>query len=382
MSRPKNFRLYFALLALLIAASIILLREHRPSFLRPGLRLNAYVSSSDGTVTVIDLVSLRSVAQVYAGPALADMLEHPKRAEIWGVSSTGGNNSSGSVWVLDARSNQISARILVGPLPYSLDFSANGARAYTTSSASDQLLAIDCPTRAIIGRAKTGSQPVQVRITPDNKTLLVVNHRAATLGIHDALTLQQRASVPVIPDPDEVVILPDNSVAFVMSRSQNRLSVVDLKRAVLLTNLELIANPTQLLLKPDGGELYVISPDSHGLQAINTWTHEVADTMLLGSAPASAIITGDASEMYVADRASARVMPLDILNRRLGRPFNVGASPSAMRFNPAERGAQPTMLLVVNEASSDVAIIRTRTDSLLTMIPVGNHPQRLAVKLF
>ena len=382
MPRPKNFRLYFALLALLIAATVILLSEHRPSFLRPGLRLNAYVSSSDGTVTVIDLITLRAIATVYAGPALADMLEHPKRAEIWGVSSTGANNSSGSIWVLDARSNQISARILVGPLPYSLDFSARGDRAYTTSSASDQLLAIDCASRSIIGRAKTGSQPIQVRITPDNKTLLVVNHRSATLGIHNAANLQQRAVVPVIPDPDEVAILPDNSVAFVISHSGNRLSVVDLKRAVLLTNLELTGIPSQMLLKPDGGELYVISPDSHGLQAINTWTHEVEDNMLLGSAPSSAIITDDASEMYVADRASARVMPLDILNRRLGRPFNVGASPSAMRFSPTEHGAQPTMLLVVNESSSDLAIIRTRTDSLLTMIPVGNHPQRLALKLF
>jgi YVTN family beta-propeller protein len=37
---------------------------------------------------------------------------------------------------------------------------------------------------------------------------------------------------------------------------------------------------------------------------------------------------------------------------------------------------------VVNEGSGDVAIIRVRTNSLLTMIPVGDKPQDLAVKLF
>jgi DNA-binding beta-propeller fold protein YncE len=209
------------------------------------------------------------------------------------------------------------------------------------------------------------------------------------LSIHDARTLQLLNSIPVIPQPDEVAVLPDSSLAFVMSRSQNRLSVVDLERAVLLTNLELAGKPTQMLLKPDGGELYVISPDAHGLQAINTWTHEMGDYMLLGFAPTSAILEPDASEMYVADRAAGRVMPLDILNRRVAKPseasqgfISVGASPSAMRFSPTDPGAVAPMLLVVDESSGDLAVIRTRTDSLITIILIGAQPQRLAVKLF
>ncbi len=167
-----------------------------------------------------------------------------------------------------------------------------------------------------------------------------------------------------------------------MSRSQNRLSVVDLRRAVLLANLQLAGRPTQMLMKPDGGELYVISPEAHVLEVINTWTHEVGDTMLLGSAPASAILTEDASEMYVADRAAGRVFPVDIFNRRVGKPVNVGAAPNAMRFDLPQSVAKPTMLLVVNESSGDLAVLRLRTDSLITLIPVGNTPQRVAVKLF
>jgi DNA-binding beta-propeller fold protein YncE len=104
--------------------------------------------------------------------------------------------------------------------------------------------------------------------------------------------------------------------------------------------------------------------------------------MLLGSAPASAILTEDASEMYVADRAAGRIFPVDIINRRIGKPVNVGASPNAMRFDLPQSVATPSMLLVVNESSGDLAILRLRTDSLITLIPVGNTPQRLAVKLF
>ena len=59
--------------------------------------------------------------------------------------------------------------------------------------------------------------------------------------------------------------------------------------------------------------------------------------------------------------------------------ISVGQSPDAIRFDPAEN-----LLLVVNRGSGDLAVIRARLEnqSLLTMIPVGDHPQELAVKLF
>ena len=127
MNRPRNFRVLSLLAILFLAALILLLLEHRPSFLRPGLRLRAYVTTTDGTLAVVDLVTLRTVAHIAIGPELSGVRQHPTRTEIWGVSTAGG-----FVWVLDARTNQVIARIQVGPLPYALDFSADGARAYVT----------------------------------------------------------------------------------------------------------------------------------------------------------------------------------------------------------------------------------------------------------
>ena len=379
--RRTNLRVAFLVVALLVGAIVLLAREHRPSFLRPGLRLNAYVTTTDGNLTVVDLVRLRTISRVPIGPALSGMREHPTRAEVWGVSSQGGY-----VWVLESRTNQLSARISVGALPYALDFSADGIRAYTTSSGSDTLLAIDCRTRAFVARAHTGRGPVLAHVTPDGKSILVLNRGDASLGIHDAATLAQRGSVPIVSQPEDVAVLPDSSIAFVLSRSEPRLSVVDLRRGVLLANLQLAGKPSDMLLKPDGGELYVISPDSHGLQAINTWTHEVGDYVLLGYSPTRGILSADASLLYVTDASAGRVTAVDINNRRVIRTANghellisVGQSPAAVRFDPAEN-----LLLVVNHDSGDLAVIRARIDdqSLLTMIPVGDRPQELAVKLF
>jgi YVTN family beta-propeller protein len=382
MNGPKNFRLYFLLAALGIGGIVLLLREHRPSFLRPDLHLSAYVTTADGNVTVVDLVKLKAVASIAVGPGLSGMREHPTRPEIFGLSSTGGY-----VWILDPRANhftgQVTARIAVGPLPYALDFSPEGNRIYTTASGNNTLLAIDVKSRAVVARAMTGREPVLAHATPDGKAVLVVNRRDGSLGIHDATTLTLRGSVSVVPQPEDVAVLPDGSLAFVLSRSERRISVVDLRRGVLVTHLELAGKPTDMLLKPDGGELYVISPEAHGLQAINTWTHEVGDYMVLGSTPTRGVLSSDASLLYVSDTAGGRVTPVDIFNRRIirdpgkGFPVPAGDSPTALRFDPAEN-----LLLVVSQGSGDLAVIRVRTNFLLTMIPVGDHPQDLAVKLF
>jgi DNA-binding beta-propeller fold protein YncE len=379
MKRSLHFRVYFLSAALLVGAIVLVAREHRPSFLRPGLRLNAYVSTADGSVTVVDLVRLAAVSRIPVGAGLSGMREHPTRSEIWGVSSLGGY-----VWVLNARVNQVSARIPMGPLPYALDFSADGSRAYTTSAGSDAVLAIDCGSHAIVARAHTGREPVLARVTPDGKTVLVLNRRDASMGVHDAATLAAHGTVPVVSQPDDVVVMQDSSLAFILSRSEPRLSVVDLRRGVLLTNLQLAGKPTQMLLKPDGGELYVISPDSHGLQVINTWTYEVGDYVLLGSAPTHGVLLPDASELFISDTAAGRVTPVDIFNRRVSRPIPAGQSPAVLRFESVAPGESPSLLLVVNQASADLAVIRVRTDSqsLLTMIPVGDHPEDLAIKLF
>jgi len=380
MNRPRNFRVFFLLGILLIAGIVEVLREHQPSFLRPGLRLCAYVSTADGNITDIDLVKLAAAARIFVGKGISGMREHPTRAEIWGVSSAGG-----FVWVLNTRMNQVTARIPVGPLPFAIDFSADGNRLYTTSAASDTLLAIDCQSHSILGRARTGGEPVLARVTPDGKSVLVANRRDGTLGIHDAATLALRSTVRVVNQPEAVAILPDSSLAFVMSRSVAELSVVDLERSVLVANLELAGKPSDMLLKPDGGELYVISPEAHGLQAIDTWTHEVGDYMVLGSAPTRGILSADGSTMYVSDSAAGHLIPVDIANRRIIRdpgtgkefPIPAGQSPGELRFDPKEN-----LLIAVDQGSGDVAVIRVRTNSLLTMIPVGDGPMDLAIKLY
>ncbi len=86
-----NYRLLFLLLLIALLAAREVLLEHRLSWIKPGSHICAYVgNTADGTVSVLDLIRLASVATVDVGPSPSGLRAHPTRDEIWGVSTGGG----------------------------------------------------------------------------------------------------------------------------------------------------------------------------------------------------------------------------------------------------------------------------------------------------
>jgi YVTN family beta-propeller protein len=88
-------------------------------------------------------------------------------------------------------------------------------------------------------------------------------------------------------------------------------------------------------------------------------------------------MTRDASLVFVSDALANRVTPVAMFTRHLLSPISTGRRPGPSALDPSG-----DLLLVVNEDSNDVAVIRVRTQSLITMIPVGSRPSSLAIKLF
>jgi YVTN family beta-propeller protein len=132
-----------------------------------------------------------------------------------------------------------------------------------------------------------------------------------------------------------------------------------------------------LILKSDGGELYIPSGDAHGLLIVNTLTNEVGDFLLLGMSPAAGTFSAPDQKLYVSDSAAGRVIPIAIDVRQAGRPIPVGQNPRTCLLTPGG-----DILLVVDTTSNDLAVIRAKTSSLITLIPVGARPRDIAIKVF
>jgi hypothetical protein len=92
--------------------------------------------------------------------------------------------------------------------------------------------------------------------------------------------------------------------------------------------------------------------------------------------------------LYLGDSAAGRIVALDTAYRSLGNCAtaanqsscaSVGSRPGVTRLVPSG-----DLLIAVDEASNDLAVVRVRQQALdlITLIPVGNSPRDLAIKLF
>src|SRR5207244_7027277 len=115
------------------------------------------------------------------------------------------------VWVIDAPRDALVARIPLGAAPidrnaapFALDFSPDGSRAYIAASGSSSLVAIDCATRQLIARARTGRRPSLARVTRDGRLVLVSDRADSPLMVLGGAALRPLPTVPVACRPEPV----------------------------------------------------------------------------------------------------------------------------------------------------------------------------------
>jgi len=117
---------------------------------------------------------------------------------------------------------------------------------------------------------------------------------------------------------------------------------------------------------------------------VDTSKNDVGGAYLIGDDPVCGIVSHDNALLYVANFRSQYVTVYSIdEGKRLpdlpGLPgsVHVGDGPRALAFSTSGM-----LLFVVDNRSSDVAVIRTDTRAIVAILPTGRAPSALAVKAF
>jgi DNA-binding beta-propeller fold protein YncE len=97
----------------------------------------------------------------------------------------------------------------------------------------------------------------------------------------------------------------------------------------------------------------------------------------MGEQPVYGLVSSDNALLYVANLSSQYVTVYSIDDGKRIDSTHVGDGPSAMAFSSAGH-----LLFVVDARSGDVAVVRTATRSLFTMLPAGRGPNAIAIKAF
>ncbi|HET9100844.1 MAG TPA: YncE family protein [Acidobacteriaceae bacterium] len=383
------------LCSLFVAASLFSLagcRSHEFPDYPANYREYAYITNGgSNTVTVLDVVNLRQDRVIRVGSNPTGVAANTKRNEVYVV-----NTGSNSVSVIDAEKNAVVATIPVHQRPYFISVSADGKRAYVANSGSNNVSVIDLQSRRQIAVIGVGEGPGVAAVTPDGNAIVVSNRIGNSVSIIDAKTEKVRSVWSGCRGATDIAILPDSSKAFVACSGGHQVMAIALatpspvspharsstQQAIpkdeLLAVLDVGKTPLRLILKPDGGEIFAINYDGASLSEIDTSTNEVGGAYMVGTHPVAGVATADNSLLYVSDfdADSLGVYSIDD-GELLPVAPRTGDGPESMAFSKAGN-----LLFVVDTRSGDVAVIRTSTNSLLNMFPVGAKPNDIAVKAF
>ncbi len=347
----------------------------------------AYVTNGgSGTVTVLDVVNVRIDREISVGQNPVAVTASPTRDEVY-VVNAGPEAGQGSISVIDAEKNAVAATIPLHRKPVSIDLDADGRLAYVADSGSNSISVVDLKARRQIAEMGAGEEPVAARITRDGRTLVVANRRGNSVSIFNAVARTVRSIFDGCPGAADVAILPDSSKAFVACSAGHQLMSIALADSKfnpgtpdrMESLLDVGRAPVQLALKPDGGELFVSNSLSDSISEVITSTDDVQGAYLMGDEPVHGLVSSDNSLLYVANYRSQYVTAYSIDDgRRLGPPFtHVGDGPVALAFS-----SNGFLTLVVDNRSADIAVVRTATRSLFTILPTGRAPNAIAVKAF
>jgi YVTN family beta-propeller protein len=207
-----------------------------------------------------------------------------------------------------------------------------------------------------------------------------------------------RAVFAGCPGAASPVVLPDSSKAFVACSAGHQVMVIALENSKALPNqygqmagqvagqmadqvealMDVGRAPVDLAMKPDGGEIFVSNSLSDSVSEIYNTTDEVADTYMIGADPVRGMVSPDNALLYVANQRSQEVTVYSIVDgRRVAPSLHVGDGPAAMAFSAAGH-----LLFIVDRRSGDVAVVRTASQSLFTLLPAGRDPNAIVDKAF
>ena len=354
----------------------------------PNYREYAYVTNGgSNTVTIVDVVNVRVDRELAVGRHPVAVAASPTRNEIYVVNG-GAAGADGSVSVIDAEHNTVTATIAVHRQPLSIDLDADGARAYVVNSGSNSVSVIDLKARREVAQFGAGEQPVAARLAADGNTLVVANQKGNSVTLMDPASGHVRAVFGGCPGAASPVILPDSSKTFIACSAGHQVMVIALANSKarpnqpdqLETLMDVGRGPVDLALKPDGGEIFVSNSLSDSVSEIYNTTDEVGDTYMIGADPVRGLVSRDNALLYVANQRSQDLTVYSIEDGKrvnVNPPLHVGDGATAMAFSAAGH-----LLFVVDRGSGDVAVVRTATLSLFTLLPAGRDPNAIVDKAF
>jgi YVTN family beta-propeller protein len=186
-----------------------------------------YISNEDTkTASVINIASGKLEHIIPVGQEPEGVTTTPDGKQFYVTCEAGGD-----IYVVDTASYSAVAHFKVNGRPRSVAFMSSGGIGFIPSESAGELDIIDVAKAGVLKTIAlpTGSRPMRVKLSPDEKRLYVSNGRGGTISVFDSHSYELLKTIKVGARPWGIGISPDGKFLFAANGPSNDVSVVDLQ---------------------------------------------------------------------------------------------------------------------------------------------------------
>ena len=235
-----------------------------------------------------------------------------------------------------------------------------------------------CPL-GVLQQINVGSNPLQLALTPDGRTLVVTRYDSRVVLVDTAAdAVSATINTPGL-FPNGIAISPDGNTAYVTNfdNVNSQVFEIDLAtRQIDRTVATPYAFPKSLALTPDGQQLWVNYYQNSAISIIDTLTMTTAAQVSVnGTADTGLAFNPTGTRAYIAARPSQLVV-VDTATLQPVATVPVEQVPTNVLVSP-----DGSTVFVRSGLSAVVSIVDARTNTLINNASVGN-PGGQGIALF
>ena len=287
------------------------------------------------------------------------------------------NRGANTITVFDKATGRVTGVIPTGAGPGGMVINpVVQSRAYLAVSGEDAVDVIDLFPGEAIDRIRLfgGDRPLEVAVTPDGKTLLVVNAGSNTVSLFDTVFLNELARLKVGNDPRSIVLDATGRRGYVFNTGGNTISVIDVPNRLVAATVATESGPLRGQFNRKGDRLYVIHQWSPFLLVIDPFSLAVLRRQHIGMGFQALKVDPVTDWLYMARRGGNEVEIFDPFTLVAGNFFRTGGEVVHMTIDGQER-----TLLVVMPGNRILRVINLIRSGTRAEIDVEDDPSWVTV---
>jgi YVTN family beta-propeller protein len=238
--------------------------------------------SADG-IGVVDIASLK-LLRVLRGVSDPEQMVVSKDGKLLYIAS----EDTGTAVVMEVETGHTIATLPVGGEPEGVGISPDGRFVYMTSEEDHQVSVIDTGAQKVITQFPVGERPRQATFTSDGKRAYVTGEFDATVAVIDAVEHKVIHTIKLegeLVRPMEVDLSPDDRTLYVTTGRGRTLVAIDTETNEPIKRVEAGDRPWGLAVSPDGKRLYTANGPSNDVSVIDAESFEVIAKVPVGTSP-------------------------------------------------------------------------------------------------